>query len=392
MTLLNATVQRPERINSLDGLRGLAALAVIVSHSMITNPSVEPASIDPSGAPTWVWILAYTPLHLFWAGTEAVIVFFVLSGFVLMLPYVAGRAPHWASYYPKRLVRLYGPVLVAVLFATVCFLLVPRTSSPDMSDYINRHDEMVTPLKDAFLLSGVSTLNSPLWSLQWEVAFSLLLPLYVFFFVKLRRLWVIWVSLAFLVLAAGAALHVAALFYLPMFACGAALAVQKDRVHGLAKRTGIVGRIAFGAASVTFLLSSWLMPWMPGSIMFSVLGAVMLVAVFLFFPIVQLFAGHRFVQWCGSRSFAIYLIHEPVLVSITLLLHSVNPALVLALTLPIAFGLAELMFRFVERPCVHFGNWVGRRVARLTGAPEQPLASEAILRPAAGMRPDSSVG
>jgi hypothetical protein len=79
------------RLPSLDGLRGVAALIVVVHHTLLTVPSLSvayfldgPAAVRGSKA----WWLSWTPLHLIWAGGEAVIVFFVLSGFVLALPYV----------------------------------------------------------------------------------------------------------------------------------------------------------------------------------------------------------------------------------------------------------------------------------------------------------------
>lgn len=57
------------------------------------------------------WWLAFTPVHLVWAGTEAVLVFFVLSGFVLAGPLPQrARRDRWATWYASRLVRLYLPV------------------------------------------------------------------------------------------------------------------------------------------------------------------------------------------------------------------------------------------------------------------------------------------
>lgn len=64
------------RIASLDSLRGLAALSVVVWHIA----TMFPFSSDP-------WF-ARTPFHIFGDGEEAVAIFFALSGFVLMLPYL----------------------------------------------------------------------------------------------------------------------------------------------------------------------------------------------------------------------------------------------------------------------------------------------------------------
>ncbi len=82
------------RWKGLDGLRGLAAIVVVLHHSLLTSPSLALAYFGgpkaPVGSPSW--LLTYTPLHLVWAGPEAVLVFFVLSGFVLTLPVLTSPA------------------------------------------------------------------------------------------------------------------------------------------------------------------------------------------------------------------------------------------------------------------------------------------------------------
>lgn len=49
---------------------------------------------------------------------EAVLIFFVLSGFVLALPATL-KAVRWRVYYVKRLVRLYVPVWGSLVVAVV---------------------------------------------------------------------------------------------------------------------------------------------------------------------------------------------------------------------------------------------------------------------------------
>lgn len=65
------------RFHELDGLRGLAALTVYFSHLIGTfNFSSD-----------YFTKVSNSPLHLFWHGEGAVQLFFILSGFVLTLPY-----------------------------------------------------------------------------------------------------------------------------------------------------------------------------------------------------------------------------------------------------------------------------------------------------------------
>ncbi|MDA4895261.1 acyltransferase family protein, partial [Streptomyces sp. MS2A] len=105
------------RITGLDGLRGVAALVVLLYHaSLVARPWLDPAA--------WT-TLTETPLKLLLAGTESVLIFFVLSGIVVALPALRGGFD-WARYYPARLLRLYVPVAAALLFAAALIVLLPR--------------------------------------------------------------------------------------------------------------------------------------------------------------------------------------------------------------------------------------------------------------------------
>ncbi|MCB9988463.1 MAG: acyltransferase family protein [Rhodospirillales bacterium] len=75
---------KSQRFHGLDSLRGIAALVVVFNHFY---------GVIPALASSENWLFSYTPLHTLIAGRQAVIIFFVLSGFVLSLPYVQGRAP-----------------------------------------------------------------------------------------------------------------------------------------------------------------------------------------------------------------------------------------------------------------------------------------------------------
>src|SRR5262245_36856658 len=102
-----------QRFASLDGLRGVAALVVVVHHSLLVSPMLAAAYYGGDITGALHRIAVYSPLHLLWGGKEAVVVFFVLSGFVLVMA-MRSRSFDWASYFPSRLLRLYLPVAGAV--------------------------------------------------------------------------------------------------------------------------------------------------------------------------------------------------------------------------------------------------------------------------------------
>ncbi|MEO5994278.1 MAG: acyltransferase family protein, partial [Arthrobacter sp.] len=95
--------QEKKRDGALDGLRGLAALAVLWNHLGLER-------VGGVTAPTWTLWLA--------DGTAAVMIFFVLSGYVIGLttPFAAGPKDV-GRYARKRVLRLLPLNLVGVLLA-----------------------------------------------------------------------------------------------------------------------------------------------------------------------------------------------------------------------------------------------------------------------------------
>ena len=92
------------RFHELDALRGLAALTVVAHHLRLTISLVE----RPASAVWWEKLLLFGPLQIFWAGHEAVVFFFVLSGFVLSLPYFSQKRPlPYHLYLSKRILRAF---------------------------------------------------------------------------------------------------------------------------------------------------------------------------------------------------------------------------------------------------------------------------------------------
>src|ERR1700754_945064 len=89
------------RLLQLDSLRGFAAMTVVWHH----------------------WRQAYwaTPprwfMQPFSAGHEAVILFFILSGYVLSLPVWINRQPRYADYLIRRISRIYLPYVAAACLA-----------------------------------------------------------------------------------------------------------------------------------------------------------------------------------------------------------------------------------------------------------------------------------
>jgi peptidoglycan/LPS O-acetylase OafA/YrhL len=366
------------RLTALDGLRGLAALVVVLHHCLLTDPRLAAPYADLRGPrfPGVDWWLTDTPLHLIWAGPEAVIVFFVLSGFVLVRPLMSRRFA-WRAYYPSRLVRLYLPAWGALMLAVGFALAVPRTVSLRASWWLNFHD---TPLglrpvlHAALLIHGGTWLVSPLWSLKWEVIFSLALPLVAFAVRYGALLWLQVVGLLAMI-GLGAFNGNQPATYLPMFVLGALLA--RHEAAAAARLASLSRRGAWPLALGAVLLVT--LPWTledansPWLLPLQTAGAVLIVALFAFLPAPQRFGNVAAVQWLGKRSFSLYLVHEPLVVSVALLLGPrSSPAEVVAISLPLALVLSELFFRCLEAPT----HRAARAIARAGRRRPAPAGAE----------------
>lgn len=347
-------------------------------------PAFSSASLGGAVPADLAWVV-YSPLHILWAGGEAVWVFFVLSGFVLTR---AAMKPTFSlrSYYPSRLIRLYLPVIGAVLFSVLTALAVPRMIDGSAGTWLLSHRNPVSLahiVRDMTLIAGAEgSLDSPLWSLRWEVLFSLLLPLFVWLAVRVKA----WLLLpgCLVVATAGAAISDArgqfgptlglALLYLPVFLVGCVFAAHLGTVLRIAART-LRGRGARAVELGVFVVAiiALTMSWSMGAALYSrgsawttpitLIGAALLVLLAVASPSTKTVLELRPVQWLGRISFSLYLIHEPIVVSIGLLLPPPLRWLTVLIAVPIALCAGWVFFRVVESPAHRLAQAASRRLA-----------------------------
>lgn len=371
------------RFTTLDGLRGLAALSVVFYHCLLVSPRFGTAGERQSG---WTWALAHTPLHLFWQGGEAVYLFFVLSGFVLTLPFDRDAGSSWSGYYPRRIVRLYLPALAALALALLTMLLVNRHAAPGLSQWLNRHDVPITAGRvghDAALVAGTGWYDSPLWSLQWEVLFSLLLPAYIFAGKVLRRFAAPLAVVVVVASVVGAHQQWDWLIYMPMFAVGVLMAVSRQHLAELAPRIPRSGWWALDVLAVLLLTGTATASRLGNvAVVLPLIGSALTIFLFLEQRRAAAFGDSRVVHWLGVRSFSLYLVHEPIIVSVALALGQSNPWPVLGIALPVSLLVAEVFYRLVEGPSHRLASAVGRRLGdrpRRVRPVTGPVASAEVI-------------
>ncbi len=152
--------KQPLHIAYLDAVRGLAALSVVNEHYVIAY------GLPCQGALCSA-LLDYSPLHIWWDGTAAVSMFFVLSGLVLSYKYVHDDAEldmrHYSltAYVVSRLCRIGLPYLAVLVLSALLYewlhdapVLMTRLASDAWINQMWRGHALThgAMLKEAFLL------------------------------------------------------------------------------------------------------------------------------------------------------------------------------------------------------------------------------------------------
>jgi len=143
------------KLNKLEAIRGIAALYVVFHHSFFSEDFK---------------ILGHNLSFLFKFGQEAVILFFLMSGFVIGYSFDRSKDKSFESYFQKRFYRIFIPLI----FVIVTHYLI---LSYQKGFFIN--PQWVQLFGNLLMLQDISALkpnvicdpylgNSPLWSLSYE--------------------------------------------------------------------------------------------------------------------------------------------------------------------------------------------------------------------------------
>jgi peptidoglycan/LPS O-acetylase OafA/YrhL len=368
-----ATQPPTQRLHSLDGLRGLAALVVVLHHALLVVPALAAPYYDQGPATLWSteWWLSHTPIHALWEGKAAVYVFFILSGFVLQT--LVGRSGfNWAAYYPRRLLRLYLPVWGAVLFTVATYILIPRVGVTS-SLWLAERPETLTLgafVRDMTLIFGNGGLASPLWSLRFEILFSLSLPLYVWASKALPGLTYLKLAGCLVIITVGGCLNNTTLLYVPMFLIGTIMAAQGSRFGTVGARIGITKSgwpIAMGVA-VLLLASNGMVGGLGVSRALqgataglTTVGAGIMVLAAIHWSPARRILETKAVRWLGTISFSLYLIHEPIVVAFGFVFGPNHAVLAVATSIIVSLLVAVIFYHLVEKPSHKLSKKAGWR-------------------------------
>jgi peptidoglycan/LPS O-acetylase OafA/YrhL len=358
----------PHAFASLEQLRGLLALYVVIAHSRailwigLREATISGIRDTYSGFERFM--ASFNMLSRF--GNEAVIVFFVLSGF--SIAHALRWAPNPSRFFFRRFLRLYPVKFAGICWALLVFALAVRLC-PELLHMDTPYGLNMRFASPVVILKNISympegELVRPLWSLPHEMFFYLLAPFLAprpraFLLVS----FVTWAVGVFGVYTLALTLSPTALpsflvqfvfHYMVLFALGIVLYAHYDTIvrwvqthRKLAAALGIVTalvtlglqlRFNYAYVNVRDLLTGLLG-----------VGVVML--------FIRLRIKSRPLDRLGRQSYSLYVCHMPTIIALSVIMKSVGLTelneprpWVWLLAVPACVLVAELLFRSVERP------------------------------------------
>jgi len=341
-------------IPEIDGLRFVAIASVMLFHVSyaLSKAYRWPAHTDTVAISDW-----------FGRGALGVELFFVISGFILALPFAREflyreKPVDLRKYYLRRLTRLEPPyILVLIIFYAAAWF----SREPTL-----RGHYFATFLARLFYLYGLiyqdaPTVNGVTWSLEIEVQFYVLMPLLAMVFALPAMPRRIGLVLAVILLPGPAHYHgllrFSLLSQLPLFIAGLLFA---DLYLAMQKR----GFAAIPWNDLCGLAVFVLVLVLPISIdeVRRILPVMILIFLLFMFNGVWL---KRVLSWkpvyiIGGMCYSIYLIHYPLISFASRWLAHRQPGMgywpaVTTLTflwLPVVVAIAAVFFVLVEHPCM----------------------------------------
>jgi peptidoglycan/LPS O-acetylase OafA/YrhL len=349
------------RLRELDALRGLAALAVSFQHVLLLT-----------GAAGAVLALArLTPLNAFFDGARAVLFFFVLSGFVLAVPFFHTVISP-TGFIAKRAARIYPAYWLALIVSIGIYSLST-----------NPHLTLYSAANFASLLTEYTaqTYNVVFWSLVQEMRLSILFPLLILPVIKLPWRWVLAGSLPLVIAGflgeefpGGPVIGLfSTAYYAFFFVLGALAAKHIDQLVALVRRMRPrraavwlgVAVLVYGAIPDDGVA----LPIEKAVVGVSCIGIMVLA---LGWPGFSRFLMFPALQFVGRISYSYYLLHLPILKLVQYLLHDQVVAFIVPIaTIGASLLVAWIVYRWVEVPSIHLGHRLYKQISARLATPVQ---------------------
>ena len=334
---------KKDRIQSIDMMRGIAALIVVYCHILPATP-VGTENL-------FLQILDLLKNEIFQRGQLGVALFFIISGYVVPFSLVGKEKGGIGNFVISRFMRLY-PAYWASLIVGV-WLIKPDVGSA----------RILANLTMAQRFMGFGDILGVYWTLSVELVFYSLVALVFLAGIIHKPRAMGWLSLGFisttLVFALAKRffdlpLPAGNMIFMSLMFGGAWLRLGVYKSKNL---WWIVSAFLLVLLAICWLLyypDKYGMPWL---LQFSrFLYALILFFTFLFWQTLKI----AFLAYLGRISYSLYLFHMPANALIIAILSTldliVGGWLVFTLSLSFTICVSALSFKYIEMPFVHWGK------------------------------------
>lgn len=328
----------------LDLTRFGAAMAVLVYHFTARKTDVW-------GVPVAEQFPHLAPISAY--GALGVQLFFVISGFVILLS-AEGRSI--GQFVSARAARLLPAYWASVLLTTILLLWIAQRGGGDAVS-LPQFFANLTMLQETM---GEPHVDGVYWTLWVELRFYVLIGIVLAFGLTERRivgLAFLWPFLALVAQESGNAFLATLLSpsYAPLFAGGMVIYLIHSRGHSLLRWMLLGFNIAIAVRQTIAQEIYDRMPKYSGFTGDELIAAVIVIGIFALVALITLtplaHRGWRWMTYAGALTYPLYLIHEQWGRWIIESLHAeIPPLALLGLTVLICLLLAAAIERWVERP------------------------------------------
>lgn len=343
----NNLLKTKQHFEILDGLRGIAALVVVVFHFM------EIAITDYEKN-----FIAH--------GYLAVDFFFCLSGFVVAYAYDSRiKEMGFSTFMKHRLIRLHPLIIIGSVLGLITFLIDPFSHLYLKYGFGGTFMLFITslllipyPVVEERFYNNFN-LNAPMWSLFWEYVANIIYALGFYKIAKKYLAWLIVLAVVFLLYTASKSTNISGGWGGENFIDGLARIGFSFLMGMLLYRTNMIIKNKLGLWPIALiLLATFLVPYRNA---WNWIVEPVLV-IFVFPLIVMLGAGtvtgeksKKLNQFSGEISYPLYMTHYPfVWIFLTYVATQKPSAGTLWVVIPVSVVLliifAWLMYKWVDQP------------------------------------------
>jgi len=351
-------------IAEVDGLRFLAIFPVVIQHLSERLERNVSFTFQPGSEFEFTHYLTNR-------GFIGVYIFFVISGFILGMPFAAyflrgGKKVSIKTYFIRRLTRLEPPYIIVLSLITVSLVVMGYYSWSEIWPHF---------IASVFYLHSIifhswSYINPPVWTLEIEVQFYILAPFLamLLFSIKpkiLRRICLI--SFIFLIVLLQQYFRIphqytilTILAHIHFFLIGFLLVdiYLTDWDQGI-KRKPHFNYLAILSFAAAIMLWSW-DHFLINRILFSFALFVLVYSVFRS-TWINRFVTLPWITAIGGMCYTIYLIHLPLIelfIRFSKTIHvtdffTINFLIQLCLLTPILLTASIIFYLLIEKPCMH---------------------------------------